>query len=279
MAEVGYAYVPASCAAQQPCRVHIALHGCKQNFQTIQTRYIEHAGYNEWADSNHIVVLYPQTAVGDPRTDFGAPLNPFGCWDWWGYTNFNYAVKAGRQIATIKAMLDRVTSGHAPNRPSNMTAPTGLIVNDVSDTGIAVAWGPLAHAQQYTLARADGVDSDFTPIGSVAQPPSFGDMGLRPATPYRYRVTVKLNDGTETPISPTLTAKTLSVPTRCDTPDPLHCAVNDDERTIAIVNWAATLPSNPRRISAPARTRCWTSCAARSGGRVTEVPIGTLSQF
>ena len=182
MAEVGYAYVPATCAAQQPCRVHIALHGCKQNFQTIQTRYIEHAGYNEWADSNHIVVLYPQTAVGDPRTDFGAPLNPFGCWDWWGYTNFNYAVKAGRQIETIKAMLDRVTSGHAPNRPSNMTAPTGLIVNDVSDTGIAVAWGPLAHAQQYTLARADGVTPILRP-SARSRSQVLGTWGCAPPLP------------------------------------------------------------------------------------------------
>jgi hypothetical protein len=114
-------------------------------------------------------------------------------------------------------MLDRVTSGHAPNRPSNMTARTGLNVNDVSDTGIAVAWGPLAEARQYTVARANGIGSDFTPIGSVSQL-SFGDMGLRPATPYRYRVTVKLKNGTETPISPILTAKTLSVPPRCDAP-------------------------------------------------------------
>lgn len=76
MADTGYLYVPASCAAQQPCRVHVALHGCKQNFQTIQARYIEHAGYNEWADGNRIIIVYPQTIVGDPATDFGAPLNP-----------------------------------------------------------------------------------------------------------------------------------------------------------------------------------------------------------
>ena len=29
----------AACAAQHPCRVHIALHGCKQNFQTVRARY------------------------------------------------------------------------------------------------------------------------------------------------------------------------------------------------------------------------------------------------
>ena len=66
MAETGYVYVPAACAAQQPCRVHIALHGCKQNFEIIDDRYIRHAGYNEWADSNRMIVLYPQTIAGDP---------------------------------------------------------------------------------------------------------------------------------------------------------------------------------------------------------------------
>lgn len=61
MAETGYVYVPAACAAQQRCRVHVALHGCKQNFDTIGDRYIQHAGYNEWADTNRLIILYPQT--------------------------------------------------------------------------------------------------------------------------------------------------------------------------------------------------------------------------
>src|SRR5271156_1322728 len=123
MAETGYVYVPASCAARQPCRVHIALHGCKQNFETIQDHYIQHAGYNEGAAT-------------DPFT----PLNPFGCWDWWGYTNFNYAVKAARQITTIKAMLDRLTSGHLQNpAPPADATPFGILVNDVSNTGAAIA--------------------------------------------------------------------------------------------------------------------------------------------
>ena len=50
MADTGYVYVRQ--CGQQPCRVHIALHGCKQNFETIQDHYIQHAGYNEWADTN-----------------------------------------------------------------------------------------------------------------------------------------------------------------------------------------------------------------------------------
>jgi hypothetical protein len=218
MAETGYVYVPASCAAQQPCRVHIALHGCKQNFETIQDHYIQHAGYNEWADTNRLIILYPQTIVGNPATDPFTPVNPFGCWDWWGYTNFNYPVKAGRQISTIKAMLDRLTSGHLQNPAAPADgAPLGILVNDVSNTGAAIAWTPVAGAQTYTVNRAGDGDNSFTRIGSVLGP-SFGDLSLRPATSYRYKVAVILSGGTEGPSSPVITATTLPAPQRCDTP-------------------------------------------------------------
>jgi hypothetical protein len=219
MAETGYVYVPASCAAQQPCRVHVALHGCKQNFETIQDHYIQHAGYNEWADTNRLIVLYPQTIVGNPATDPFTPLNPFGCWDWWGYTNFNYAVKAGRQITTIKAMLDRLTGGHVPTSAAgaDAAAPSRIVVNDVSNTGAAIAWTPVAGAQTYTVNRASGSENGFAPIGSVPGP-SFGDLSLRPTTSYRYKVTVSLSGGTEGPSSPVVTATTLPVPPRCDSP-------------------------------------------------------------
>ena len=219
MAETGYVYVPASCAGQQPCRVHIALHGCKQNFETIQDRYIQHAGYNEWADTNRLIILYPQTIVGNPATDPFTPLNPFGCWDWWGYTNFNYAVKAGRQITTIKAMLDRLTGGHVPPlaAAADAAAQSGIVVNDVSNTGAAIAWTPAVGAQTYTVNRASSSDNSFAPIGSVSGL-SFGDLSLLPATPYRYKVTVTLSGGTEGPSSPVVTATTLPEPPRCDTP-------------------------------------------------------------
>jgi hypothetical protein len=219
MAETGYLYVPAPCAAQQPCRVHVALHGCKQNFDAIGDRYTRHAGYNEWADTNQIIILYPQTIAGNPLTDFGTPLNPFGCWDWWGYTNFNYAVKAGRQVTAIKTMLDRLTSAHLQNPaalPANPGAPSRVVVNDVSDSGVAIAWKPVAGARGYLVYRAIGGDN-FTALGSVSGP-SFGDMGLRPATSYSYKVAATTDGGSEGPNSPVVTAATLPVPPRCDKP-------------------------------------------------------------
>ena len=197
MAETGYVYVPASCAARRPCRIHVVLHGCKQNFDTIGDRYSRHAGYNEWANTNQLVILYPQTVVGDPLLDFGTPLNPFGCWDWWGYTNFNYAVKAGRQITAIKAMLDRLTDAHAQNSTvssANPAAPWAVVLNDVADSGAAVAWRSVAGATDYKVYRAFSGDPNFASLGSVSAP-SFGDMSLRHATSYDYRVTATVNGG------------------------------------------------------------------------------------
>jgi len=98
-----WAYIPDFCQKNSnQCRLHIALHGCLQNPQMVQDAFIRGSGLNEWADSNHIVVLYP--SVGSSGQE-----NPMGCWDWWGYTGSNYANKKGPQIKAIKAMMDRLT--------------------------------------------------------------------------------------------------------------------------------------------------------------------------
>ena len=105
MASTGYAYVPAACAANQSCRLHVAFHGCKQNVATVGTAYYQNAGYNRWADTNNIIVLYPQATT--------TAANPNGCWDWWGYDDVNFPAKSGGQMVAIKTMIDRVTSGNA----------------------------------------------------------------------------------------------------------------------------------------------------------------------
>ena len=33
------------------------------------------------------------------------PLNPQGCWDWWGYTGPDYATRKGPQVLTVARML------------------------------------------------------------------------------------------------------------------------------------------------------------------------------
>lgn len=103
MDDVGHAYVPKACENGTPCKLHVALHGCQQNDDQIQAKFYTHAGYNEWAEANNIIILYPQVQQSS--------ANPHVCWDWWGYTDASYHTKAGKQVAAIKGMIDLVIAG------------------------------------------------------------------------------------------------------------------------------------------------------------------------
>lgn len=103
LAETGYAYVPKSCSDGERCRIHVAFHGCVQAAEKVGSAFYALAGYNEWADTNHIVVLYPQTVSKSG--------NPNGCWDWWGYDGADYATRTGSQMATVKRMVDAFSGG------------------------------------------------------------------------------------------------------------------------------------------------------------------------
>ncbi len=94
----GAAYIPKVCRdAGTSCGVHVALHGCQMNPDFIDKKFIENAGYNEWAESNKLIVIYPQSAKGTG--------NPFGCWDWFGYSGASYTTKSGVQIEAVKSLL------------------------------------------------------------------------------------------------------------------------------------------------------------------------------
>ena len=131
MGPYGYVYVPEAVKRGATARgVHIALHGCKQGYTYVDyafgraavasqppygDRYVTTTGYNQIADSNNIIVLYPQ-ATGD---DDNKAQNPDGCWDWWGYSSTNpqdpdYYSKDAIQIRAVDKMLERLCSG----RPS-----------------------------------------------------------------------------------------------------------------------------------------------------------------
>ncbi|MES2964078.1 MAG: PHB depolymerase family esterase [Bdellovibrionota bacterium] len=102
LAPFGYVYVPKVCEGKTRCRVHVALHGCQMNSDFVQDKFAMNSGLNEWAETNEIVVVYPQV-----KSSGG---NPFSCWDWFGYTGADYDTKKGEQVRAIKAMVDRLTS-------------------------------------------------------------------------------------------------------------------------------------------------------------------------
>jgi len=120
--ENAYVYVPAACAGgETPCKLHIALHGCQQfpEWSFVGKVGSKHAGetvqfgdkfyfgpYNATAESNEIVVLYPQAYnIGTSQSD----TNPYGCWEFWPFFEKdadNYYTKAGRQMTMIYGMID-----------------------------------------------------------------------------------------------------------------------------------------------------------------------------
>ena len=54
MLDTGYLYVPKACepGAAQPCRLHVALHGCLQSAEKLGDEFYTKIGLNEWADTN-----------------------------------------------------------------------------------------------------------------------------------------------------------------------------------------------------------------------------------
>ena len=108
MGETGWVYIPKICSAAAPCRVHVALHGCRQNTTDVGQEFVRNAGYNRWADTNSIVVLYPQTGKGATNS----------CWDWWGYDDASYAKKSAPQMMAITSMIERISGGAVPAKPT-----------------------------------------------------------------------------------------------------------------------------------------------------------------
>lgn len=119
MLDTGYLYIPKACeaGAQQSCRVTVALHGCLQSAEVLGDEFYTKVGVNEWADTNRIIVLYPQahaTTVSELASQNSLSLlnaNPQGCWNWWGYAgDSQYLTKQGVQIDAIWSMVRRVTA-------------------------------------------------------------------------------------------------------------------------------------------------------------------------
>ncbi|MFJ3256328.1 hypothetical protein ACIPK9_26270 [Streptomyces sp. NPDC086771] len=95
MGSSSFLYTPDSCAAGAACKLVVALHGCMSDNKFVGDRFARESHLNEYADTNDLVILYPQTDISLLRG------NPQGCWDWWGYTGRDYAQKSAPQMRAV----------------------------------------------------------------------------------------------------------------------------------------------------------------------------------
>jgi hypothetical protein len=105
----GWLYVPPTCA--RGCRLHVVFHGCTQEQAAIGRAFLDDTGYARWADTNDLLVLFPQTVpdVADHHPPSGAGANVEACWDWVGYYGADFDQRTGAQLAAVKRMIDRLT--------------------------------------------------------------------------------------------------------------------------------------------------------------------------
>ncbi len=52
--------------------MNVVFHGCKQTTADVGDAFYKHTGFNEWAEANNIVIVYPQAIANG--------VNPQGCW-------------------------------------------------------------------------------------------------------------------------------------------------------------------------------------------------------
>nr|WP_088958985.1 hypothetical protein [Variovorax sp. HW608] len=195
MAATGWIYVPQSCNSSS-CRVHVVLHGCKQNYSDIGDKYVRDTGYNRWADTNNIILIYPQTSTAATNS----------CFDWWGYDNANYAKKSGPQMAAIKAMVDRVTSGSTGGGGgSTLAAPTGVGTSGATSSSMVIGWNAVSGAASYNVYRGGSKVN-----ASAVSATSYTDTGLAASTTYSWSVTAVDTSNVEGAMSSAATGTTLA---------------------------------------------------------------------
>jgi poly(3-hydroxybutyrate) depolymerase len=217
MAATGWLYVPANCASGSQCKVHVALHGCQQNYATIGDKYLKNTGITRWADTNSIIVLFPQTKVDSTShstSASGSLANSNGCWDWIGWYGTNFAQKAGTQMGAIKAMVDQVSSGTGSGGGGSgaLPPPTGVATSNATTSSMQITWNAVSGAASYNVYRNGGKVN-----ASAVTATSYTDGGLTAGTSYSWTVRSVNSSGTESVDSTAASGTTTGAPATCYT--------------------------------------------------------------
>ncbi|GAA0859030.1 extracellular catalytic domain type 2 short-chain-length polyhydroxyalkanoate depolymerase [Aliiglaciecola litoralis] len=194
LSQYGYAYIPEACDIKEngkasKCKLHIALHGCLQSADRIGNVFVENAGYNDWAERNRIVVLYPQATATLQQG------NGNGCWDWWGYDDNEYATRFGNQTTAIMAMVDQVTANSTDNAPA---APPSKLTINIDQLGkVQLGWEHQQGVAGYAVYRSSEKDGPYYLVSAdVVLENSFAIV-QQPATQAYYMVLSVEADGSE----------------------------------------------------------------------------------
>jgi poly(3-hydroxybutyrate) depolymerase len=81
--DFGYVFYPKQCAdGTTICKLHIHFHGCTATLLSSSNgyNYITKYGFNEYAISNNIIIVFPQAR-------FNLIYNQNNCWDFYGYSS------------------------------------------------------------------------------------------------------------------------------------------------------------------------------------------------
>jgi poly(3-hydroxybutyrate) depolymerase len=99
LAAEGAVFVPPACAAEGAnCKLHLFLHGCSGVY--CFKPFSQYGGFNEWAFSNKMVVLYPLINWTAPVTK----QEKGNCYDGYGQTGEDYDLKSGGQMQALMRM-------------------------------------------------------------------------------------------------------------------------------------------------------------------------------
>lgn len=217
MATNGWLYVPQSCATGTQCKLHVALHGCQQSTDKIGDKFVKNTGYSRWADTNNIIVLFPQAKVDNTNRSTaasGSLPNPNACWDWVGWYGSNFARKAGPQMTAIKAMVDRIASGAGSGNgggggedppPAALPAPTGVSASGATASSMVIGWNAVTGAASYNVYR-NGNKANALPVTAT----SYTDTALAASSTYSWTVRAADANGAEGAASAAVSGTTLA---------------------------------------------------------------------
>jgi poly(3-hydroxybutyrate) depolymerase len=215
LASTGWVYVPANCASGAQCRVHVALHGCQQSYSKIGDKFIKNTGYTRWADTNSIIVLFPQTQVDNTNrqtTASGSLPNPNACFDWVGWYGSNFAQKNGTQVKAIKAMVDQLSSGTGSGGGGSLPAPAGVTATGATNNSMVIGWNGVTGAASYNVFRNGNKVNALAVTGT-----SYTDTGLSPGTTYSWTVAAVDANGAQGALSSPASGTTTGTTATCYT--------------------------------------------------------------